>query len=106
MSNDDWKGEGFIKNVQRSREGQGRNLRSFSSYVKWQEQEATVKRLKPFIENLIDDHKEKGRWDGIKDGSMKHTVWSMLKHSSELANERYDDVVMTLKRIKQDGIKW
>lgn len=106
MADDDWKGEGIIKNVRKSYDGQGRNFRVLSSRAKGREQEATIQRLKPILEELIDNCKENGHWEDTKKQSMKRIVWEMINMTDAVENEHPDNVLMTLKRIKSDGIKW
>ena len=106
MADDDWKGESIIKNVPKSHDGQGRNFRVLSSREAGRKREATIQRLKPIIEELIDNCKENGYWEETKQRSFKRIAWEMINMTTAVEDEEFDDVIITLKRIKSDGIKW
>jgi hypothetical protein len=95
-----------IKDVPKSKDGQGYNFHVAGKRQEARGLEATIQRLKPIIEELIGNCKENGHWEGTKKRTYKRIAWEMQNMTDGLEDESQGDVIMTLKRIKMDGLKW
>lgn len=102
----DWQTEMGTKvtEVKRSTDGQGRNAATLASRAKAKQKEDTIQRLKPQVVELINNVKENGYWEDTKRHRLEYIAWEMICEGG--LEESHEDVLITLKRIKQDEIDW
>ena len=104
----DWQTEADhkVKNVAKSHDGQGYNFQVAAARKDARVMEAHIMRLKPHIEELIDNCKANGYWETTKQGTLARIAAEMIDMSGTMGDEPRKHVQLTLKRIKADKIKW
>lgn len=95
-----------VRNKCNPHSGKGYNMRTPAARKDTVWREKMIQRLKPVIEELIENSRVNGYWEETKKQSYARIAAEMQDYTDVVEHVTRRDIILVLRRIKMDNIHW